>query len=153
MEQPNIPQDQPGSQLPAEQQEESIFQESDYSMEGYDKHIRRARNALFFVAAVQAISIFFVKEDDDNVRNITIGILVFIALVFVGLALWTKKRPYTALITALALYGSLLILDAVGDPSTLIKGIFLKIAIVVSLITGLRNAKEAIDLRKAFGKD
>ena len=81
------------------------------------------------------------------------GIIIFVALVFAGLAFWTKKKPYAALLTALIIYGSLLLGDAILDPSTIYKGIILKIAIIVSLISGLRNAKEAEDLKKAFGKE
>ena len=152
MEQPNIPQDSTNPQPLVEPQEESIFQESDYSMEGYDKHIRQARNALFVVAAIQFIGVFFVKSENELARNISMGILGFIALIFVGLAFWTKKRPYTALMTALIIYGALVLLDAIVDPSTIIKGIVLKIGIIIALISGLRNAREAVELRKAFGK-
>ena len=153
MEQPLPPAEQPHSQPPAEPQEESIFQESDYSMEGYDKHIRNARNMLFIVAGVECIGFFSVGDQPEPARSITIGILLFVVLVFVGLAFWTKKKPFAALLTALILYGSLLLLDAVFDPSTIYKGLLLKIAIIVSLVTGLRNAKEAQDLKKAFGRD
>ena len=152
MEQPNILQDSTNLQPHVEPQEESIFEESDYSMEGYDKHIRQARNALFVVAAIQLFGVFFVKAENEMARNISMGILAFTALIFVGLAFWTKKRPYTALMTALIIYGSLVLLDAIVDPSTIIKGIVLKIGIIIVLISGLRNAKEAVELRKAFGK-
>jgi UDP-N-acetylmuramyl pentapeptide phosphotransferase/UDP-N-acetylglucosamine-1-phosphate transferase len=153
MEQPGPPKEPDHSQPLAQPQEESIFQESDYSMEGYDKHIRTARNMLFIVAGVQLLGLFAVKDMEDPARSITIGIVVLVALLFAGLALWTKKRPYAALLTALILYGSLLILDGIFEPSTLYKGIVLKIAIIVALISGLRNAKEAADLKRAFGKD
>lgn len=153
MEQPLSPEEHPHTPSPAEPQEESIFQESDYSMEGYDKHIRRARNILFIIAGVQLLGFFSIKDEEEPARSIETGIILLFVLLFAGLAFWTKKKPFAALLTALILYGSLLILDAVFDPSTIYKGLILKIAIIVSLITGLRNAKEAQDLRKAFGKD
>jgi hypothetical protein len=149
MEQPNTPQDQPS----AAPQEESIFQESDYSMEGYDKHIRTARNILFFLAGIQALGFFSIRDEEGIVLYISIGVIILFMLLFVGLALWTKKKPFTALLIALILYVSLLITDAIIDPTDLYKGLILKIGIIVSLIAGLRNAKEAQDLRKAFGKE
>ena len=148
MEQPNSPQE---PLHPAPPQEESIFQESDYSMEGYDKHIKNARNMLFIVAGVQLFGLFAAKDQEDPA--ISIGIIVGVALIFAGLALWTKKKPFAALLTALILYGSLLILDGIFEPSTIFRGIILKVGIIVSLILGLRNAREAEDLKKAFGKD
>ena len=138
------------STIPAE---ESIFSESDYSMEGYDKHIRYARNALFIVSGIQLIAIFTLNAEEGLQKTIAIGIVVFIALIFFGLALWTKKKPFTALLIALIIYASLLIFDAILDPTTLFHGILIKAAVIIALITGLRNAKEGEDLKKAFGKD
>ena len=154
MEQPASPQEPLQPLPPAEPQEESIFQESDYSMEGYDKHIRNARNMLFIVAGVQLLAgLFAVKDQEEPGKTISIAIVVGVALIFAGLAFWTKKKPFAALLTALILYGSLLILDAIFEPSSIIRGIILKIGIIVSLISGIRNAREAEDLKKAFGKD
>jgi UDP-N-acetylmuramyl pentapeptide phosphotransferase/UDP-N-acetylglucosamine-1-phosphate transferase len=154
MEQPIPPQEPLQPHPTAESPESSIFQESDYSMAGYDKHIRNARNMLFIVAGVQLVAGFFsVKDQEEPGKTISIAIVVGVALIFAGLAFWTKKKPFAALLTALILYGSLLILDAIFEPSSIIKGIILKVAIIVSLISGIRNAKEAEDLKKAFGKD
>jgi hypothetical protein len=97
-------------------QEESVFAEEEFSMEGYDKHIRNAR------------------------------ILLFV------LALWTRKRPYTALLCAMIFYLSLIGISALMDPSTIIQGWIWKIVIIILLILGLRNGKEAQDMMDTFGK-
>ena len=41
-------------------------------------------------------------------------------------------------------------LDAIVDLKTLFQGIILKIGLVAALIAGLRNAREAESLKKAF---
>ena len=132
--------------------EESIFTEADYSMEGYDKPIRRARTMLFIIAGLQLVILAFMAGGNDESNWITIAIGVFVALVFVILGIWTRKKPFAALLIALIFYIALMAGDGILDPMSLFRGIIFKIAVIVLLILGLRNAKEAIDLRKSFGK-
>lgn len=122
-------------------------------MEGYDKHIKNARIILFIIAALQLIGVFTSMSLPDPARWISIAVFVFFGGIFVGLALWTHRKPYTALLVALIVYISLLVLDAIFDPSTIYKGIVLKIIIIVMLISGLRNGKVAQDMKEAFGKN
>jgi hypothetical protein len=137
---------------PTEPAEESIFNEEDYSMEGYDKHVRNARVTLFVVAGLFLLSIFLLKDLEETARNIMIGLVVILALVYVFLGLWSTKQPFTAILIGLILFLCLQVFNAFEDPSTLLQGWYLKIAIPLFLIMGLRNAKDIQDRRKAFGK-
>ena len=138
------------SEATGEVPQENILNESDFSMDGYDKHIRTARIWLFIVAGVQLIPIFMLFPIDSVNKWVQLGILAFIGLVFVGLAFWTKKKPVAAIVTALILYVLLVLSDGLVDWTEIFKGIIMKIAIVVALIVGLRNAREAENLKKAF---
>jgi hypothetical protein len=123
--------------------EEPILQASDFSMEGYDKPVRRARITLFIIAGLILITLYQVLPfNDDPVRMITAGIIVFEAGIYVALALWTRKKPYTALIVSLCLFGGTILLNAVIQPASLFYGILIKIAIIVALIAGLSNARD-----------
>lgn len=144
MEQPELPQEP--------SKEESIFDTEDFSMKGYDKHIRNARIILFVIAAFQLVGIFLSLKLSGPVMWISIGGYTVIALVFSALALWTKQKPFTALLIGLILYIALLVGDAIVDPSDIIKGILLKILVIILLILGLKNGKQAQDLRDAFGE-
>ena len=62
--------------------------------------------------------------DDNPAKLFAAGFVVLIAAVFVALAFWTKKKPYTAILTAL----------------------------IIMLVLGLRNAKESQHLMEAYGK-
>src|SRR6266699_1805888 len=85
--------------------QETIFSENEFSMEGYDKHIRQARNTLFILAGFQLISaIYLFSISDTPISWITFALTCFIAVVFAGLGLWSKKKPYTAIVTALIIY-------------------------------------------------
>jgi peptidoglycan/LPS O-acetylase OafA/YrhL len=137
---------------PTEPVEESIFTEDDYSMEGYDKHVRHARVTLYVVAVLMVLSLFLLPRMADTARKIAIGFVVFLAAVFAVLGYWSTKKPFTAILTGLIVYIALQVADAIADPSTLLRGWYVKIGVTLFLIMGLRNAKEIQDRRKAFGK-
>lgn len=123
-------------------QEDLLNDVYDDSMDGYDKPIKRARILLFVIAGLQLLSLFTVGDLPEPENWITIGIFVFVAAVFAALAFWTKRKPYTAIITALSIYASLHILSAILEPASIIRGLIVKIVAFVLLITALKNAKE-----------
>jgi hypothetical protein len=123
--------------------EQPIFQESDFSMEGYDKPVRRARITLFVIAGLILITLYQVLPfNDDPARMITAGLIVLLAAIYVTLGFWTRKKPYTALIVALCIFGGSILLDAIFEPVSILNGIIIKIAIVLVLISGLSNARD-----------
>jgi len=121
-------------------------------MEGYDKHVRNARITLYVVAGLFLLSIFLIQGLEDTAKNIMIGILVFMAVVFVLLGYWSTKRPFTAILIGLIIFVSLQVFNVIVEPSSLMQGWYVKVAVPLFLIMGLRNAKEIQDRRKAFGK-
>src|SRR5436190_14222523 len=77
----------------------------DLEMQGYETGIKTARNALFVTAALVFIGeIVGASIQGLELTPLLIGIAVLEAGVFVGLALWTKKKPYSAIITGLILF-------------------------------------------------
>jgi len=134
---------------------ESIFSGEEFSLQGYDKHIRQARNAIFTAAIILLINLVvlgFTVSDDYQYFWIDMIIWGLFILGFVGLGLWTKKKPYYAIIGALILYSAFIILNAVLDISTLWKGIILKIVIIVLLVKGLSDAKNAQEMKEQIGQ-
>lgn len=141
------------TQTPDTPQEESIFNETDWNMQGYDKHIRNARIMLYIVAGLQLLPILLLPGGiDENARAILIGLQIFFAAVFVGMAIWTKYKPYAALLTATIFFLSIWILGAIINPASIFSGILIKVILMILLILGLRNAREAEALKRTFGK-
>ena len=137
-----------------EKNTETIFTEEEFSTQAYDKHIRQARNAIFVAAGVLAIGLILLGATlPDNYEYFWIDCLIWgvFIVVFIVLGLWTKKKPYTAIVCALILYALFIILNAIADVTTIYKGIILKIVIIVSLIKGLNDAKEAQQIREQMG--
>lgn len=137
---------------PQQPQEESIFQEEEFSMEGYDKHIRNARIMLFIVAALTLANLFILAPFDDQVKIINAVFVVVFGGVFIGLAFWTKRKPYSAILTALIVFCGLQVLNFLASPSSVFNGWILKIAVILMLVLGLGNARESQRMMKVIGK-
>ena len=133
-------------QPPPTPTEETIFKEDDFLARGYDKHMRQARNAIFVVAALHfLVGMFVAYNGPDEERLFMVALVVGISTTFFVLGLWAAKKPYPAILTAVIIYGTLLIGDAIFDPMSIMKGIILKGVIIFYLIRGLKNAKEYKD--------
>lgn len=146
------------SKMPEEtnqHQPESIFSEADFVNQGYDKHIRQARNAIFAVAILITISVLILVFSDSMYGEyLWLDLLVYGIFVsgFVLLGFWTKKKPYYAIVAALILYAIFIAMNAVLDINTLYKGIILKIIIIVLLVKGINDAKEAQERKDIISK-
>ena len=142
-------------EITTENNTETIFEEQEFTMQGYDKHIRQARNALFIAAALLLLNavILFSKYPFD-IEIMWLDYLIWTVYIggFIALALWTKKKPYYAIIGGLILLGIFIIINAIIDPKSIFGGIIFKIAVVVFLIKGLGDAKEAQEIKEQFGK-
>jgi hypothetical protein len=122
-------------------------------MEGYDKHIRQARNAIFVAAGILLLNVIILSFTvPPGYEYLWIDLLIWGTFIagFIVLGLWTKKKPYSAIIGALILYGVFILLNALIDVSTIYKGIIFKVVIIVFLVKGLRDAKEAQQMKEQF---
>lgn len=138
-----------------EQKEQSIFTDHEFSTEGYDKHIRQARNAIFAAAVILLLSVIItISTIPEGYGYLWLDIIIWGSFIlgFVALGFWTKKKPYTAIICALVLYGLYIILNGVLDPATLYKGLLVKIIIVVLLVKGINDAKDVQQIRNQIEK-
>lgn len=123
---------------------ESIFNGEEFSTEGYDKNIRHARNILFILAALElCMGIFFLFSVGGQAAWISFGITTLVAIIFFILGIYTKAKPYNAILYGLIVYIMLWIGDAIFDPTYIYKGILLKIIIIVYMAKRLKDAKEA----------
>jgi hypothetical protein len=132
-------------------QEPSVFDEFDLQSHDHQKQIRQARTTIFVVAGIQFFfGMYSGFQFGGNTGWIVFGITAFIALIFLGLGLWARKKPFRAILIALILYSGLLLTDLIMQPSTILKGILIKIFIIVYLVRGLKKAREAERWAAAF---
>lgn len=127
-------------------------------MEGYERAIRKARNALFWAGGLIAFwEIFAMIRSGVGFEPISFGFAIIIGGVFIALGFWTKKKPYTAIITGLIVFiayiGLVVLANTLVEGSTgLLKGIFsgiiVKVIILVNLILPIKDAKELQEAKK-----
>lgn len=115
--------------------------------------LNKSRISLFVVgglyAAIGIYEGFFMIYHD-----ILYGIIDWtIAAIFIGLGIWSYKKPYLALLIGLCVYIGLIVLFAAIEPSTLVSGIIWKLLIIFYLITGINTAKRAVDKQKYQNSD
>lgn len=126
--------------LPQSQQEEALIG-------------RSGANALLVVAIIEAIGavlLFFVL-DVLPVEPVTLTVVFSIVAAFFGLYVWARRNAYPALITGLCFYLAIHGLNAVFDPTSLFKGILLKVIVLVVLVGAIRNIRDHRRVKQQYG--
>ena len=122
----------------------------------YEKSLKTARIWLYVIAAIQLgygiYSYFSLKEEDEYLGLIVGGIYAGVAALFFGLALWSYKKPTIAFMTALIAYVVIQISTAIIEPTTIYRGIVLKILLIVALVKAFKDAREVEKLRESVGQ-
>jgi hypothetical protein len=104
------------------------------------KVTKQSFNALLAVGILQLISgvvIYFVMRDAQG-GLLAAAITGGVSVIFFGLAFWARSSPLPAAIVGLSVYGSLLLLDVIFDPTSLARGILLKFIIIAALVQAIR---------------
>lgn len=139
-----------------EKEKDLIFGQLDeirqIEMEGYQIGVRRARNALFWVAGIVLVGeIISVMISKYELNIYGLAIVIAIAAIFTGLGFWTRVKPYTALILGLIAYIGYIVLTVVvnsmllgagGLLQSLFSGIIVKVIIIIMLARGIPDARK-----------
>lgn len=110
---------------------------------GFDNDkVNTAQNIIFALAFLNVIGsiYYYVVTESPFVLMLSL----FISLVYAILGFWAKQKPLPAILCCLVLYITLIILNGLFDPTTLLRGIIIKIIIIVYLIKGIKASNEAV---------
>jgi hypothetical protein len=100
-----------------------------------------ALSILQFVGGLVLVGISSSKGSLDDGEAIgSLIVTTTLAAIFFGLWLWGRKSPFPALLTALIVFVTFHLLDAVLDPMSLLRGIIMKVVIIAGLATALKKA-------------
>jgi hypothetical protein len=100
-----------------------------------------ALSILQFVGGLVLVGISASKGSLDDGEAIgSLIVTTTLAAIFFGLWLWGRKSPFPALLTALIVFVTFHLLDAVLDPMSLLRGIIMKVVIIAGLATALKKA-------------
>lgn len=100
------------------------------------EQVKKARTALLVVAVLQVIGTvaFAALQQVDGAATAT---MASIAVVFFGLAWWCKKNPFAASIVGLVVFVTVHLADAIVDPSAIVRGIIVKVIVIVVLVRAI----------------
>ena len=111
---------------------------------------RGGTNSLFVIAAIFLLGgliYYFVTEDTRAALALLITNLI-LALIFLGLGLWSREKPVSAFISGLVLYSLIQLLNLLFEPASIFSGIIMKVVIFIYLIKGLMSAFESQKIRR-----
>ncbi len=124
-----------------EQKREYLNKKSEISKEEADarKKIRVGTTTLFVLTGLALLAgLVLLGAGDEDYFNLGLGTLI-LGIVYLALGLWSRKAPFPALITAVILYGTLVVASiAMGSVNGL--QIAVQALILVLLISGLMGA-------------
>jgi len=120
-------------------------------MQEHENGIKKARNALWIAAVLTLVGelISIGSIGFEYVTPLVILVLAVEVGLFVALALWTKTKPYTAIIVGIILmiaYWGLAIWS-VGSEAAY-KGVIMRVVIIAVLISALKPAKAWEEAKK-----
>ncbi|CAM1362024.1 conserved membrane hypothetical protein [Tenacibaculum sediminilitoris] len=110
---------------------------------GAGEKIKSARNTLFVLCGIMIVYGFIYYFSTKSILDL--GVNFFVALIYLALAFWSEKKPFIALLSGLLLYLTLIIISAIIDPTSIVKGILWKFLIISYIGKGLYSA---FDLQK-----
>lgn len=118
-----------------------------------NKLLNRGRIALFVVSGLY-IFIGFLDAFTVENHHLIFGLIDwFIALVFIGIGIWSYRKPFLAMLIGLIFYVSIIAFIGLIDPSTLFSGIIWKLIVAANLIVGIKTAKEEEAKQKPVSVD
>jgi hypothetical protein len=118
----------------------------------YEKSLKTARIWLYVIAGLQVImGIYEYNTVAPDLALLVLLIDAGIGIIFFGLALWSYKKPAASFLTALIIYVLIHIGLGILEPENLIKGVLLKIFIVIALVKAYNDAREVGRLKESIG--
>lgn len=109
--------------------------------------IKRARIILWIIGGMNLVAPF-VAYANAPAQNVFIVAGIILGLIFIGFGFLAYKRPFISILIPLILLVLLHLAAAIADPSTLIKGIILKVLFIGGLVYGLAGIIESEKIRK-----
>jgi len=136
-----------------EQQHFLVYREvSQIDFESHQKHINSARNILLYMALIILIPIpilFFTGIHGNSLLFALINCIAM-AILFIGLAMWSVIKPTAALVTGLCLYLGMIAIKATIDLQSVKPDILFGIIITLCLVNGIHSSLKADKLVKEY---
>lgn len=118
---------------PEEQKEFSLnYSMTKFAKDNVKAKVGEARIVLFVLAGFTILYALLVMANGFNAFLLIINLIL--AGIYAGLGFWAKKNAFAAIFSGALVYISIIILNAVFEPSTIFQGIIFKAIFIVALI-------------------
>jgi 4-hydroxybenzoate polyprenyltransferase len=97
-----------------------------------NKRISEARIILFIISGFTLIQTLLLYIDNPSPAILITNLII--CGIYAGLGFWAKHNPFAAILLGGLIYVSMILLSGFVDPSTLAKGIFLRIIFIIAFI-------------------
>ena len=122
------------------------------------KQAGNAAGALFVVAALHVaggVLLYALVRGNQAVepglaRQVLI-LNIVLAAVYAGLGFWGRVSPLPAAIVGLVLFVSVMVVNAVLDPSSIVMGIIVKVIVIVVLVKAISSGVKHKRLKEEMG--
>lgn len=136
-----------------EEEQKHFISSYDFKLHEVKELGRKTKNAqttLFVVAGLFFAFgiIFYLINSEDELAFATLITNVILAAIFLALGFWSKTKPVASIISGLVLYILVQLISIVDNPENIIKGIIVKVIIIVYLAKGLHSALEVEKIKK-----
>jgi hypothetical protein len=118
-------------------------------MEGYELGVRMGRNVLYWIAGLMFVADMLLAYSKGDLHAPVIAFIALVASVFAGLALFTHKKPYLALLLGIVLYITLCGTDIVYSLTNggsvgvgIVTGLVVRILFTIFLFRALPDARK-----------
>lgn len=111
------------------------------------KAVRRARNILYFLGGFNLLFAFTAFFPDQFDVATSIGGLIGAAIYF-GLGVWSKRKPFAAILSGFFIFTVFIVMNAIVDAHTIYQGILWKVLIIGGFIYGYKGVKESEKLEE-----
>jgi hypothetical protein len=112
-----------------------------YELEKAREVVKGGTTTLYVLAGLIFAGDLILYFTSDKVELLLVAILL--PLIFVALAQWAKKKPFSAMVVALVFYVTIILADAFANPMTMVNGLILKIIVIGAMIKAIKGAREA----------
>lgn len=103
-----------------------------------NRKIKNARTTLYVISVITFL--FGLISFSGELGSALLTVSFIQSIIYLILGFWSNKKPLIALLMGLFLYLTVIIISAVTEPSTVIKGIIFKVIIISFLGRGIYAA-------------
>ena len=112
----------------------------------YKKSIKKARNILFILAAVNLLY-GLIMGVFISVNMAVLISSIIVAAIYFALGMWSRNKPFPAILSGFFVYIVFNVLAAIVDPHTIYQGLIWKVIIISAFVYGYKGVKDSANLQ------